>query len=372
MEPMHIPIMVEEILAFAAASCSSDEKKHIPLIVDATLGEGGHTLAFRKTFPDARILSLDRDRKMLDRAAMRLEGEGIPVTRIEDGESWNEALMSAGTHGVAIGYSPFGQLAVGLQAESLNPDFLLIDLGVSLFHFRGASRGFSYTDQQLDMRLDASLEKSATDLVNQLPVASLEQIFREYGEERYAGRIARVIVEDRPHSSAKGLAASVLRALPARKGQKGDSIHPATRVFQALRMAVNDEPGELGRALASIPPLLAPGGSIAFLTFHSIEDRAVKQAFRSMGVRVLAKDLHRFLPETLSFPVDRLKKRVTERGQKSGTAAPAVSDWKKRSSQSAPYWILTPTPLSPSMGEVQRNHASRSARLRVLRKSSDT
>ncbi len=329
----HEPILLEEILQ----SASEIEPR---LIVDGTLGDGGHSLAFLERFPSARLVACDRDPQMLERARARLTASGHS-DRFE------------------LVLSNFRELPAWLSERDLRPDFVLLDLGVSMFHFRGAGRGFSFTDEgALDMRLDAPgpNRPTAADLLNTAGQGELQKIFQEYGEERFAGRIARTIVEARPIHTAQELARLIQKAVPrlapgssstgTRRSaggpvgrKKSDSgavrsgqTHPATRVFQALRIAVNDELGAARSALgpAGFPGRLAPGGRLAVLSFHSLEDRIVKQAFREIGV-------------------------------------PA----HQRRAAAAEFQILTRKPVPPSAAEIARNPASRSAKLRVLARSSE-
>lgn len=256
------------------------------LIVDGTLGEAGHTLAFHKERPSAQLIGIDRDPEMLERARGRLA----------------EAGASVETH-----RSAFSRIPEVLNAR--RADFILLDLGVSMYHFRGAARGFSYTDESLDMRLDPSLPHTAEDLINHLGERELKDLFSELGEERFAGRIAGAIVRKRPLRSAQALAEIILGAVPGRQ-----RIHPATRVFQALRIRVNQELDELN-ALPAIASCLAPGGRLAVITFHSLEDRPVKHTLRALGEG---------------------------------------------------YRVLTKKPVLPTDEETSRNAASRSAKLRVV------
>ena len=331
----HEPILLEEILELAGPVAPR-------WIVDGTLGDGGHSLAFLERFPEARVLGGDQDAVMLERAGSRIQAAGY-ADRFE-----------------AI-HTNFRHLPAQLDERGIRPDFMLLDLGVSMFHFRGAARGFSYEDaQSLDMRLDTHDPRrpTAADLINTAGMAELQRIFQEYGEERFAGRIARAIVESRPIHTARELAALIRRSVPhpaparadagGKSGRKssykkdggdggrktgGGQIHPATRVFQALRIAVNDELGAAQAALGldGLPARLAPGGRLAVISFHSLEDRVVKAAFREIGV-------------------------------------PA----HQRRAREAQYRILTRKPLPPSPAEIARNPASRSAKLRVLERSAET
>ncbi len=300
----HPSIMVAELLDLAAAL---DEGKGPRWIVDGTLGDGGHSLALLQRFPRARLLGCDQDPEMLNRARARLSDAGV------------------GDRTELLGVN-FRSLPALLNERSLRPDFVLLDLGVSMFHFRGAARGFSYTDESLDMRLDPSAPATAAELLNHRSEVELKQIFSLYGEERFAGRIARRIVEARPIRSATALADLIRRSVPHGGGH---GIHPATRVFQALRIVVNDELGALGEVLADLPECLAPGGILAILSFHSLEDRPVKRRFQALS-------------------------RRDDEGRPPSFALP----FKKAS--------------RPQTAEGQANPASRSAKLRALQRLADT
>lgn len=254
LEAVHVPVLLAEVLSFLPPEAA--------VIVDGTLGEAGHTIAFRKARPNAKLIGIDRDPEMLGRARARMEAEGV----------------TAETHQARFSLIP--DLLQGRTA-----DFILLDLGVSMYHFRGAARGFSYTDETLDMRLDPDLPETAEDLINHLGERDLKQMFSELGEERFAGRIASAIVRKRPIRSAQDLAGIILQAVPGRQ-----RIHPATRVFQALRIRVNGEIEELN-ALGPIAACLSPGGRLAVITFHSLEDRPVKHTLRALGdgFRVLTR-----------------------------------------------------------------------------------
>ncbi len=328
-ETLHIPILVEEILTFAR---SAMELHPAGLIVDGTLGEGGHTLAFRKSFPDASILGLDRDPEMIQRAARRLEAEGIVVRTAEYGGN----LPKSGE--TVLMLCPFGDSFDILKSAQVQ--FALLDLGVSTYHFLGAERGFSYTDHKLDMRLSPDLERSAADILNKESQEELARIFHEYGEERYSRRIASRIIENRPIESARQLADLVKKTIP---GSSRSRIHPATRVFQGLRIAVNGELDQLNQVLAFFPELLAPGGMLSFLTFHSLEDRPVKMRFRELGES----------PE-------QYNRREMQK------------EWKRKADPGFSFFDLTRNPVAPSENEVHANAASRSARLRVLQKKGES
>lgn len=230
--------------------------------VDCTVGAGGHTrLIGEKLGNTGRLIGLDQDPNMLDLARSRVSG--LPI-----------ALIHANFDQLADVLANLGIIAV---------DGVLADLGFCSDQLEQASRGFSFRDDgPLDMRLDPTSGETAADLVNRLSEASLADVFWEYGEERYSRRIARKIVEQRKTKLLATTAelADLVRSCVPRFG----GMDPATRVFQALRIAVNDELGALDRLLAALPRIVKPGGRAGIIGFHSLEDRRVKQAFRTVNV----------------------------------------------------------------------------------------
>ncbi len=231
-------------------------------IVDATVGVGGHArLLAERIVPDGRLIGLDQDPSMLALAERRLQGLPI-VLRHRNFDELPDVLR---------------ELAVPAV------DAVLADLGFASDQLADPQRGFSFQqDGPLDMRLDPTLGEPASALVRRLPERELADIFWRYGEERYSRRVARKIVEAReqgPIATTGQLADIVRSCVPRPRGHR-HVIDPATRVFQALRIAVNDELGALERLLRVLPECVRPGGHMVIISFHSLEDRLVKQAFR--------------------------------------------------------------------------------------------
>jgi 16S rRNA (cytosine1402-N4)-methyltransferase len=288
--------MLEEVLELFAGL-----KEKAPLVLDCTLGAGGHAQAILESTPQARYIGIDADPEARQRAAGRLERF---ADRLE----------------ILPGF--FDEVLADLAREpaSRKPDFILFDLGTSTHHYQDSDRGFSFSsDQPLDMRFSPELELSAADIVNRTRENDLADLIFKYGEERNSRKVAHSIVEARkisPIRSSGVLSSVVADAFPpaARHGR----IHPATRTFQALRIAVNDELGREERALATAASLVAPEGIIAVISFHSLEDRIAKHFCREYG---------------------------KEKG----------------------FAELFKTPRIPSDAECARNPASRSAKLRALR-----
>jgi 16S rRNA (cytosine1402-N4)-methyltransferase len=248
----HIPVLLDAVLAGLAPQPGA-------ALLDGTLGAGGHSAAWlRATAPDGRVLGFDRDAAALAVAQQTLAPFGARVTLVH------------------ASYADMGRIA---PERGFAPvDALLLDLGYSSLQIDDPARGFSFRlDGPLDMRFDADQPTSAADLVNRLPERQLADLIYEYGEERHSRRIARAIAAARPIETTGALAEIVARSVPRSKDNK---IHPATRTFQALRIAVNDELGALERALPQAVDLLRPGGRLAVISFHSLEDRIVKQFMR--------------------------------------------------------------------------------------------
>lgn len=252
--PVHLSVLPVETLELLAPQPGE-------VWADCTTGGGGHTrLIAEHVGPTGRVLALDQDPTMLELARERLAGLSVELVRAN-----------------------FDQLPEVLAARGLTRiDGVLADLGFSSDQLADAARGLSFkTDGPLDMRLDPSAGATAADLVNTMGEAALADTIFEYGEERHSRRVARRIVERRaeqPFATTADLADVVRRAVPRSGG-----IDPATRTFQALRIAVNDELGALDRLLAALPAVLKPGGRAGIISFHSLEDRRVKHAFRAAG-----------------------------------------------------------------------------------------
>ncbi|MEK7702261.1 MAG: 16S rRNA (cytosine(1402)-N(4))-methyltransferase RsmH, partial [candidate division NC10 bacterium] len=264
--------------------------------IDGTVGLGGHAEALLSASDaSVRLLGLDVDPEALARAGVRLRPFGGRVRLAR--ASFRDLGAAAEANGVAAARS------------------ILLDLGMSSYQLETSGRGFSFqADEPLDMRLDPSTGETAEALVNRLPEAELARIIAEYGEDPHARRIARAIVRRRPLATTGDLVAAVRSGVPRAAWPR--RIHVATRTFQALRMAVNDEPGALRQALAEAPALLPVGGRLGVISFHSGEDRIVKRTFRALAPAGFAE--------------------------------------------------LEPSPLGPGDDEVRANPRARSARLRVL------
>jgi len=255
----HVPVLLEEALEYLNVRPGG-------VVVDATLGLAGHSSAIaRRLGAKGRLICFDRDPQAMELAKARLE-----QVKAELGAEMPEVV-----------YEPraFSEAASQIAPGSL--DGLLADFGVSSLQLDEAHRGFSFRQEgPLDMRMDTRSGETAEQVVNQEDENELADLIYEFGDERRSRRIARAIVRARPISTTAELARVISAAAPAMKGEK---IHPATKTFQALRIRVNDELGEIQRLLASAPTLLRPGGRLVLISFHSLEDRLVKDAFREAG-----------------------------------------------------------------------------------------
>jgi 16S rRNA (cytosine1402-N4)-methyltransferase len=257
--------------------------------LDATYGRGGHAGAIlEKLNASGRLLCLDRDPAAVAAARTRFQGDAR----------------------VTILLAPFSELAACADSleKGIKFDGMLFDLGVSSPQLDDASRGFSFMqDGPLDMRMNAGAGASAADVVNRAPLEELIRIFREYGEERFAARIARAIVQDRavqPFERTLQLAEMIARVVRSKQAPGRPHKHPATRVFQALRIHVNQELRELDVALDAALERLAPRGRLAVISFHSLEDRAVKQFMRR---HALADPMYAGLPHIPAHAAPKLK-----------------------------------------------------------------
>ncbi|MBN1995690.1 MAG: 16S rRNA (cytosine(1402)-N(4))-methyltransferase RsmH [Anaerolineae bacterium] len=287
--------------------------------IDGTVGGGGHAAAILKaSAPDGQLFGLDRDERALAIASRRLAEFGQRV------------------HLFHANFDQLSQIAQQQQIPLAHG--ILLDLGVSSMQLDQPERGFSFqTDGPLDMRMDPSAGETAADLVNHLPETELADLIYRYGEEPYSRRIARAIVQARPLERTQELADLVAGAVGPRRQKSGRrpgklKIHPATRAFQALRIAVNDELGALERVLPQAISLLEPGGRLAVISFHSLEDRIVKQYFKQESQDCIC-------PPTQ--PVCTCRHKAT-------------------------IHIITKKPITPSLAEIDENPRARSAKLRVV------
>ena len=306
----HQPVLSQE-------SISILQPRPGAVFVDCTLGSGGHSALIAAAIaPGGRLLAIDRDPEAVDRGRAALAGVAAEV-RIELGD-FADLLERA----PALGFS--------------SVDGILFDLGVSSPQLETRERGFSFrTEGPLDMRMDPTGGPTAADLVNGLPERDLAEIIRHLGEERWAARIAQFIAARRPLRTTRDLAAAVEAAIP--RGAWPRDIHPATRTFQAIRMEVNGELDSLTRGLKAALKILTPGGRMAAISFHSLEDGTVK--------------------------------RFMSAESKDCTCPPQqpVCTCAHRALLS----IVTRKPVRPSEAEVARNPRSRSARLRAAQRLSD-
>ena len=309
-EYLHTPVLAEEVIVYLKC-------REGGMFVDATVGEGGHTLEILRASGENKVIGIDQDQEILEQAGERLAGYADRVTLMHDD------------------FTRLPQLLQDLGIEQV--DGLLFDFGVSTFHFLHEGRGFSlHQDGPLDMRIDTRGKVTASAIVNRFPLEELEKILRSNGEERWAKRIVKVIGEERRRGEIRTtghLAEICSRAIPRRYHPR--RLHPATKTFLALRIAVNDELNKIEKALAHAPFLLKRGGRIACIAFHSLEDRIVKENFKKMERTCIC-------PPSLPQCACGGREKVLS--------------------------IITRRPVTPGPAELQNNPRARSAKLRVAEK----
>jgi 16S rRNA (cytosine1402-N4)-methyltransferase len=295
----HVPVLVDRIVALVAPALDlppGSAREHT-LLVDATLGLGGHAEAVLRRCPQAHLIGIDRDVHALDRSRDRLAPYAERVTLV---------------HAV---YDEIGEVLTELGHPSV--DGVLFDLGVSSMQLDVRGRGFAYAeDAPLDMRMNDTTGRTAADVLNEYPVEELTRILREYGEERFARRIAETVVRERarqPFERSARLVQLLYDVIPAPARRTGG--HPAKRTFQALRIEVNDELSTLRRALPAAIESIGVGGRVVVMSYHSLEDRITKQVFAAVTRSDLPPDLP-FVPEGHE-PALRL---VTRGAEKAGAS----------------------------------------------------
>lgn len=282
---VHISVLAEELIAGLAIHPGGT-------YLDATVGGGGHTRLILQAATDTKIIAIDRDEDAINAAKNNL------TEFTERIKFW---------HGNFAEYKP----------QNLEFDGIIADLGVSSFHLDTGSRGFSFRQEaELDMRMDRRENLTASDIINEWEEKELADIFYKYGEERLSRRIAKQIVEKRPFQTTTELANEIFHSVP--RSYRYGRIHPATRVFQALRIVVNQELASLETFLKIAPSWLKPGGRIGIISFHSLEDRIVKHSLKESPI----------------------------------------------------LQVITKKPITPQEEELQQNQRSRSAKLRIAEKRS--
>jgi len=281
----HVPVMLRRVLDLLGPALSAPAA----VVVDATVGLGGHAEAMLAAHPELRLIGLDRDPAALERSAARLAVFGPRVRLVHTRYDALPRVLD--------------------EAGVARLDAALFDLGVSSLQLDDDARGFAYSrDTALDMRMDPTSERTAADVVNTYPVAELARVLRVYGEERFARRIAEAIVRERPLATSARLAELVREAVPAATRRTGG--HPAKRTFQALRIEVNDELAVLEAALPAAIAALRVGGRVAVLSYHSLEDRMTKRVLAAGAVSSAPPDLP-VVPESAQ-PTLRLLTRGAE------------------------------------------------------------
>jgi 16S rRNA (cytosine1402-N4)-methyltransferase len=312
MDIVHTPVLLEETIKYLAP------RKPVELMIDGTVGEGGHSNAFLSQFPELKLICIDADPEILSKAKERLERFG---ERVRFYSGWSHDFFTE------------------YPAEYKRPDTILLDLGVSLYHYEKGGRGFSFRyDEKLDMRIDTSSGISAAELIARFSEKDLADLLYANAGERYSRRIAKAVAEAKANgaiTSSAALAAIVESAAPP--AYRNGPVHPATRTFQALRIAVNGELSRLPDLLRAAFRILEPGGRMGVISFHSLEDRIVKNFFREKNKDCICP------PEA---PICKCG------GQRELT-------------------ILTGKGIKPGEEEIRRNPPSRSARFRAAEKILD-
>ncbi len=307
---IHTPILVDEILNYFSIKPDN-------IIVDCTTGEGGHSVVFAPYLDEnGMLICLDRDQEILNIASQRL---------------------SAFRKNIITKEANYANLSLVLDELNIaRVDLILCDLGISMFHFKEAKRGFSFMDKEtLDMRLDREGSITAYDIVNSFKEYDIRKLLFQYGEESRAKLIARNIVKARkimPIKTADDLQKVICSGLPKRKTT--DKLHPATKTFQALRIYVNNELDHIKDGLIQGIRRLNVGGKIAVISFHSLEDRIVKQVFKHFSRRCICP---------ADYPICQCGGNSTLK-------------------------LLTKKPVTPTNNEINVNPAARSAKLRVVEK----
>ncbi|MBV9794230.1 MAG: 16S rRNA (cytosine(1402)-N(4))-methyltransferase RsmH [Actinobacteria bacterium] len=285
----HVPVMLDQVAALLGPALATDGA----VLLDATLGRAGHTRALLAAYPGLMVIGVDADQAAIEESRAALAGDAGRVTLVHSFYDEIPAIVAA----------------AGLDRVQ----GVLFDLGVSSPQLDDRERGFAYSyDAPLDMRMDQSAELTAEEVVNRYPAAELARVLREYGEERFARRIADALVRERakaPVTSTARLSEIVRDSIPAAARRTGG--HPAKRTFQALRIEVNGELAVLGRALPAALGLLSVGGRIAVLAYHSLEDRVVKRELVSAAADTTPPGLPVPLPD--SGPQFRLLTRGAQR-----------------------------------------------------------
>ena len=295
--PSHVPVLLDRVVALLAPALErdTDTEIHSRVMVDCTLGLGGHSEAVLTRLPSTRVIGIDRDPQALALAGERLAPFGDRFT---------------GVHAV---YDEIPDVLVELGLAEV--DAVLFDLGVSSMQLDVRERGFAYAeDAPLDMRMDGTTGPTAADVLNTYSVGELTRILRDYGEEKFARKIAQAVVRRRgfePFTTSGPLVELLYAEIPAPARRTGG--HPAKRTFQALRMEVNDELAVVRRALPAAIEAIGVGGRVVVESYHSLEDRMVKQAFTAATRSEVPPDLP-FVPEGSEPPL-RLVTRGAEKAE---------------------------------------------------------
>lgn len=266
---LHIPVLLDRVVGLLAPALDKPDS----VLIDATLGLGGHSEAFLRSYPNTHLIGIDRDQHALDRAATRLAPFAERITLV---------------------HAVYDEIPDVLDEQGIaQVDGILFDLGVSSMQLDFTERGFAYAeDAPLDMRMDDSTGMTAADVLNEYSEADLARVLRNWGEERFARQIARAVVRERerePFTRSARLVDLIRDNIPMRARRTGG--HPAKRTFQALRIEVNDELGVLRRAIPAALDAIGVGGRVVVMSYQSLEDRIVKQTFTKATTSTAPHDL---------------------------------------------------------------------------------
>lgn len=309
MEFKHIPIMLEECIN------GLNIKKH-GIYVDGTLGGAGHSLEIVKRLENGTLIGIDQDKNAIKKAKTVLKGYEDKTLIVNDN------------------FRNIKKILFDLNIEAI--DGILLDLGVSSHQLDEKDRGFSYNkNARLDMRMDTNNKLSAWNVVNEYSLKDLEYIISKYGEERWAKRIAKFILEEREKKKIDTtfeLVETIKNAIPL--GARKNGPHPARKTFQAIRIEVNDELGIIEKTIKDVVSCMKKGGRICIITFHSLEDRIVKETFRQLSLSCIC-------PKEIPICVCDKKKEIK---------------------------IINKKPITPTQKEITDNYRARSAKLRIAEK----
>ena len=381
---MHPPAMVDEVLAFLRCRDLAAENPNA-VFIDGTLGTGGHTLAMLQAHPTCRVVAFDRDRETIEVARERFREERV-LERVT-------TVLGDFRHAPLLLQPYFENTKVGTDGRAIQQiDGALVDAGMSLWQVTNPARGISFRgDSSLDMRYDRDQNYSAFDLVNRLSANDLEDVLFKFADERWARRIAAVVVEARQHHPIRttGELVSLIEAAIPVAVRRQSRVHPATQTFAALRLAVNDELRAIDEGAWALLQVMAPTARLIFLTYSSNEDRTLKRTFRLMAGRAIffeakedranrkktGRDTSRefslesrghdtFATTRSSLTLSNDEPLFDIPTDHEPTVPDGIEGWNTQWTAK----IVTPKPVVPTAQEITNNPLSRSCKLRAIQK----